>query len=200
MLLRPHRLRVQSQCTGAATPHIRRSTRHPACQGAVRWEKPPTLAPCARLERLLGADRRAGQHHLTRRLQAHQAWQPLRAAKARQDAQLQLRQAQLGACAAGGGEACQEPRSTRCRRAASCKGVHSARIFQVCGAGTTPGSMLLCNRTSPQPPTERGWPHLGSTAARCTPGRSPGRRPGPRPRWLPRSAWGHSPAARRSCH
>ncbi len=136
MLLQAHRLRAHSQCPGAAMPHIICSTRHPERQGAVRWAPNPTPTPCARLERLLGADGRAGQHHLARRLQAHQARQPLRAAKARQDAQLQLRQAQLGACAAAGGEACQELGPTRCRRAASCKRVHSVRTFQVRRAGT----------------------------------------------------------------
>jgi len=136
MLLQAHRLRAHSQCPGAAMPHIICSTRHPERQGAVRWAPNPTPTPCARLERLLGADGRAGQHHLARRLQAHQARQPLRAAKARQDAQLQLRQAQLGACAAAGGEVCQEAGPTRCRRAASCKGVHSARNLQVLGART----------------------------------------------------------------
>jgi len=55
----------------------------------------PAGAAC--LERLVGAEGRAGEHHLAGRLQADQARQALRAAKARQDAQLQLRQAQLRA-------------------------------------------------------------------------------------------------------
>ena len=53
----------------------------------------------AQLGGLLVVDGRARQHHLRRRLQAHQPRQPLRAAESRQDSQLQLWQPQLCACA-----------------------------------------------------------------------------------------------------
>src|SRR4029079_11660577 len=55
------------------------------------------LVDQAALERLVGADRIAAHDHLQRLLRTDHAWQPLRAARTGEDAQLHLGQAEAGA-------------------------------------------------------------------------------------------------------